>query len=90
MDCSLRSIISFLILMPSCLLQTVDMQRLVIDHQMVTRRPPMAITNAFSWRSEGIRYMKNEVSKNIRCGIFGLLQYTGHAYNDPLLEILLC
>ena len=27
----------------------------------VTQRPPMAVTNAVSWRSEGIRYKKNEV-----------------------------
>lgn len=26
------------------------------------QRPPMAVTNAVSWRSEGIRYKKNEVS----------------------------
>lgn len=26
-----------------------------------TQRPPMAVTNAVSWRSEGIRYKKNEV-----------------------------
>ena len=24
-------------------------------------RPPMALTNAVSWRSEGIKYRKNEV-----------------------------
>jgi AP-1 complex subunit mu len=24
-------------------------------------RPPMAVTNAVSWRSEGIKYRKNEV-----------------------------
>lgn len=28
----------------------------------VTQRPPMAVTNAVSWRSEGIRYKKNEAS----------------------------
>lgn len=27
----------------------------------VAQRPPMAVTNAVSWRSEGIRYKKNEV-----------------------------
>ena len=27
----------------------------------VNQRPPMAVTNAVSWRSEGIRYKKNEV-----------------------------
>lgn len=31
----------------------------------VTQRPPMAVTNAVSWRSEGIRYKKNEVSRYI-------------------------
>jgi len=28
----------------------------------VTQRPPMAVTNAVSWRSEGINYKKNEVT----------------------------
>ena len=28
----------------------------------VAQRPPMAVTNAVSWRSEGIKYKKNEVS----------------------------
>ena len=27
----------------------------------VAPRPPMAVTNAVSWRSEGIKYRKNEV-----------------------------
>ncbi|KMZ65316.1 AP-1 complex subunit mu [Zostera marina] len=27
----------------------------------VTQRPPMAVTNAVSWRSEGIKYQKNEI-----------------------------
>ena len=27
----------------------------------VNQRPPMAVTNAVSWRSEGIQYKKNEV-----------------------------
>lgn len=29
----------------------------------VSQRPPMAVTNAVSWRSEGIRYKKNEVGQ---------------------------
>ena len=28
----------------------------------VNQRPPMAVTNAVSWRMEGIKYKKNEVS----------------------------
>lgn len=32
------------------------------SHQLEAQvRPPMAVTNAVSWRSEGIRYRKNEV-----------------------------
>jgi hypothetical protein len=29
--------------------------------QQSTVKPPMAVTNAVSWRSEGIRHKKNEV-----------------------------
>eukprot|EP00959_Pyramimonas_sp_CCMP1952_P122615 2563364-Pyramimonas_sp.AAC.1 len=35
-------------------------------HQMEVSnvpRPPMAVTGAVSWRSEGIKYKKNEVSR---------------------------
>ncbi|RWW19192.1 hypothetical protein GW17_00016771 [Ensete ventricosum] len=35
----------------------------------VTQRPPMAVTNAVSWRSEGIRYKKNEVDRPLLGGI---------------------
>ncbi|CAA3020529.1 AP-1 complex subunit mu-2-like [Olea europaea subsp. europaea] len=31
----------------------------------VSQRPPMAVTNAVSWRSEGIRYKKNEVFPDV-------------------------
>jgi AP-1 complex subunit mu len=31
----------------------------------VAPRPPMAVTNAVSWRSEGIKYRKNEVFLDI-------------------------
>jgi AP-1 complex subunit mu len=31
-------------------------------HQLeIAPRPPMAVTNAVSWRSEGLKYRKNEV-----------------------------
>lgn len=33
----------------------------------LTQRPPMAVTNAVSWRSEGIFYKKNEVCMCIIC-----------------------
>jgi len=31
------------------------------SHKLEVVRPPIAVTNAVSWRSEGIRYRKNEV-----------------------------
>ena len=31
------------------------------SHKLEVIRPPVAVTNAVSWRSEGIRYRKNEV-----------------------------
>lgn len=33
----------------------------------VAQRPPMAVTNAVSWRSEGIMYRTNEVRPSILC-----------------------
>ena len=32
------------------------------------QKPPMAVTNAVSWRSEGIRHKKNEVGKGVFVG----------------------
>ena len=36
-------------------------QALSLATMQVQARPPMAVTNAVSWRSEGIRHKKNEV-----------------------------
>lgn len=35
----------------------------------VTQRPPMAVTNAVSWRMEGIKYKKNEVGVSTLCSL---------------------
>ncbi|XBJ19823.1 hypothetical protein VPH35_010751 [Triticum aestivum] len=43
----------------------------------VTQRPPMAVTNAVSWRSEGIRYKKNEVRYITPLPLFTLLHFDG-------------
>lgn len=32
-------------------------------------RPPSTVTNAVSWRSEGVKYRKNEVRQNRRVGM---------------------
>jgi len=35
--------------------------------QVTNVKPPMAVTNAVSWRSEGIRHKKNEVGEGVSC-----------------------
>ena len=40
----------------------------------IAPRPPMAVTNAVSWRSEGIKYRKNEVFLDV-IGSRRLLSY---------------
>ncbi len=45
----------------------------------IAPRPPMAVTNAVSWRSEGIKYRKNEVFldviESVNLLVCGLLWY---------------
>lgn len=49
----------FLILTPLCLFRYITQE----GHKLDTGapRPPATVTNAVSWRSEGIKYRKNEV-----------------------------
>lgn len=35
----------------------------------IAPRPPIAVTNAVSWRSEGIKYRKNEVFLDVIEGV---------------------
>lgn len=49
------------------------------SHKLETQaRPPMAVTNAVSWRSEGIRYRKNEVFLDVVESVNLLVSYLGH------------
>uniref|UniRef100_M8C507 AP-1 complex subunit mu-1 n=1 Tax=Aegilops tauschii TaxID=37682 RepID=M8C507_AEGTA len=50
----------------------------------VTQRPPMAVTNAVSWRSEGIRYKKNEVRYIIPLPLFTLVHFDGYVMGKLL------
>lgn len=43
-------------------------------------RPPMAVTNAVSWRSEGIRYRKNEVFLDVVESVNLLVRPSPFAY----------
>lgn len=40
------------------LFRYITQERYMLD---IAPRPPMAVTNAVSWRSDGLKYRKNEV-----------------------------
>lgn len=51
----------------------------------VQARPPIAITNAVSWRSEGIRYRKNEVFLDVVESVNLLVSSTGNIVRSEIL-----
>lgn len=51
----------------------------------VQARPPIAITNAVSWRSEGIRYRKNEVFLDVVESVNLLVSSTGNVVRSEIL-----
>lgn len=48
-------------------------------------RPPMAVTNAVSWRSEGIRYRKNEVFLDVVESVNLLVNANGNVVRSEIL-----
>ena len=48
-------------------------------------RPPMAVTNAVSWRSEGIRYRKNEVFLDVIESVNLLVNSNGHVVRSEIV-----
>ncbi|KAJ2887672.1 AP-1 adaptor complex mu subunit Apm1 [Coemansia aciculifera] len=50
----------------------------------ITPRPPMAVTNAVSWRSEGISYRKNEVFLDVVESINMLVNPTGTVLSSDI------
>lgn len=50
----------------------------------VVQRPPMAVTNAVSWRSEGIKYNRNEVILHT----FSLFFFDNFLYFCDVLRII--
>ena len=56
------------------------------SHQLeVQVRPPMAVTNAVSWRSEGIRYRKNEVFLDVIESVNMLVNANGNVVRSEIL-----
>lgn len=48
-------------------------------------RPPIAVTNAVSWRSEGIRYRKNEVFLDVIESVNLLVNANGNVVRSEIL-----
>lgn len=58
------------------------------SHQLQVQaqaRPPIAVTNAVSWRSEGIRYRKNEVFLDVVESLNLLVSSTGNVLRSEIL-----
>lgn len=51
----------------------------------VQARPPIAVTNAVSWRSEGIRYRKNEVFLDVIESLNLLVSANGNVLRSEIL-----
>ncbi|KAK9467104.1 Mu homology domain-containing protein [Lipomyces arxii] len=51
----------------------------------IQARPPIAVTNAVSWRSEGIRYRKNEVFLDVIESVNLLVSSTGAVLRSEIL-----
>ncbi|KAK4399697.1 AP-1 complex subunit mu-2 [Sesamum angolense] len=54
----------------------------------VAQRPPMAVTNAVSWRSEGIRYKKNEVFLDVVESVNILVNSNGQIIRSDVVGAL--
>ncbi|KAH1122037.1 hypothetical protein J1N35_005197 [Gossypium stocksii] len=54
----------------------------------VTQRPPMAVTNAVSWRSEGINYKKNEVFLDVVESVNILVNSNGQIIRSDVVGVL--
>lgn len=56
------------------------------SHKLVIQaRPPIAVTNAVSWRSEGIRYRKNEVFLDVVESLNLLVSSNGNVLRSEIL-----
>lgn len=55
------------------------------SHKLEVARPPIAVTNAVSWRSEGIRYRKNEVFLDVVESLNLLVSANGNVLRSEIL-----
>ena len=57
-------------------------------HKLEIVKPPMAVTNAVSWRGEGIKYKKNEVFLDVIESINLLVNSNGQVVNSEVVGAL--
>uniref|UniRef100_A0A6U0GJU1 MHD domain-containing protein n=1 Tax=Micromonas pusilla TaxID=38833 RepID=A0A6U0GJU1_MICPS len=57
-------------------------------HQLIAPKAPMAVTNAVSWRSEGIRYQKNEVFLDVVESLNIVVNAAGQVVNSETFGAL--
>ena len=63
-------------------------QQCIRECMQVQARPPMAVTNAVSWRSEGIKYKKNEVFLDVVESVNLLVNSNGTVVRSEVLGAL--
>ena len=83
--------------LPPCVFQngnTINANSRPVSRRYITQeshkleiqaRPPIAVTNAVSWRSEGIRYRKNEVFLDVIESLNLLVSSTGNVLRSEIL-----
>lgn len=58
-------------------------------HRMeITTRPPMAVTNAVSWRTDGIKYRKNEVFLDVVESVNMMASSSGQVLSSEILGVI--
>ena len=75
-------------LLPFCVFFLLTPSRYITQesHKLeIQARPPIAVTNAVSWRSEGIRYRKNEVFLDVVESLNLLVSSTGNVLRSEIL-----
>jgi AP-1 complex subunit mu len=72
--------VSILIIFAGCRYITQESHKLEVQ-----ARPPIAVTNAVSWRSEGIRYRKNEVFLDVIESLNLLVSSSGNVLRSEIL-----
>ena len=67
------------------LMYIIDIRYITQESHKLEPTPPIAVTNAVSWRSEGIRYRKNEVFLDVIESLNLLVNSNGNVLRSEIL-----